>query len=91
MTGAAADGPGWETVRNIGPSSRATLIAAGITEPTALAELGPVRAYLLVRDVFPGHVKLNLLWALAGADLDLDWRDLPPNFKHTLGEQIDDR
>ena len=62
-------------LRNIGPISSGWLRQVGIRTRADLAAVGPVPAYLMVRQAgFP--VSLNLLWALEGALRDTDWRAL---------------
>jgi DNA transformation protein len=70
-------------LRNLGPVSEAALTAAGVTTPQQLDELGPAAAYRLLLE--HGHrPHTTMLWALAGALLDLDWRDLPADLKTQL-------
>jgi DNA transformation protein len=45
--------------------------------------VGSVEAYQRVVQA-GGHASLNLLWALEGALLDLDWRQLPEDRKEEL-------
>ncbi len=56
---------------------------AGITTPEELDHVGSVQAYQRVLEA-GGHPTLNLLWALEGALLDLDWRELPEDRKREL-------
>jgi DNA transformation protein and related proteins len=59
------------------------LAAAGITTPEQLDRLGSAEAYR--RTVAAGaHPSLNLLWAMEGALLELDWRRLPAERKRQL-------
>ena len=63
------------------------LVAAGITTPAELDELGAVEAYR--RAIEAGaHATLNLLFAIDAALLDLDWRDLPPERKLELQREL---
>jgi DNA transformation protein and related proteins len=63
-------------LRNLGPASERMLAAAGITTLEQLDRLGAAEAYR--RTVEAGaHPSLNLLWAMEGALLDLDWRQVP--------------
>ncbi len=70
-------------LRNLGPASERMLEAAGIRTPEQLDELGSVEAYRRVVDS-GGHASMNLLWALEGALLGLDWRELPARRKQEL-------
>lgn len=70
-------------LRNLGPASEAALTAAGVTSPEQLDDIGPAQAYQrLLRNGHPPH--RTMLWALAGALLDLDWRELPTELKTQL-------
>lgn len=70
-------------LRNIGPTSAGWLAEAGIETPEALARVGPVFAYKLVRLRHP-EANALLLWALAGALDGRDWRELSPEEKAAL-------
>lgn len=70
-------------LRNLGPVTERELAGIGVTTPDQLDELGAVPAYrALLETGRPPHTML--LWALAGALLDLDWRDLPPELRAGL-------
>ena len=58
---------------NLGPKSRAMLLAAGINSMDELRRLGSVRAYLRVKAT-DTRASLNLLWALEGALTGLPWQ-----------------
>lgn len=79
----------WDDVRNIGPASVLMLEEIGIASPEALSDVGPVEAYVRLRRAFPGRVTRTMLWALAGADVDLDWRELPQTLKAGLLEAVE--
>jgi DNA transformation protein len=75
-------------MRNLGPVSRAWLAAVGIHGLDDLRAVGSVGAWRLVaerlRGTGEGSASLLLLWALEGALLDVDWRDLPAGVKDAL-------
>lgn len=73
-----------ENLIGIGGTSAAWLHAAGIHTRSDLERRGAARAYLEVRKAGSGPTR-NLLWALQGAIMDLDWRLVPDAVK----EQID--
>lgn len=73
---------------NLGPSSEAMLIRAGVTSPDDLDRLGAAEAFRRVVDA-GGHPSLNLVWALEGALVDCDWRDLPAARKDELRREVD--
>jgi DNA transformation protein len=74
-------------LRNLGPASERMLEMAGITTPEKLDELGSVEAYRRVVEA-GAHPSLNLLWALEGALLGLDWRELPERRKQELLDAV---
>ncbi len=74
-------------LRNLGPKSKTMLADIGVTTRTQLAELGSIGAYHLLRaQGYP--VSLNLVYAIEGALMDMDWRDLPDELRQRLREQI---
>lgn len=72
-----------ESLRNLGPQSCRWLRTAGIHNTTQLRQIGPVVAFLMVRRNSP-RTSINLLWAIAAALADIDWRKLPPTTKQEL-------
>lgn len=68
----------------LGPKSARMLVQAGIEDVAMLALLGPLRAYVRVRNSVDGNVSLNLLYALVGALENRDWRDVAAKDRHTL-------
>ncbi|GAB3621547.1 hypothetical protein GCM10027417_28090 [Glutamicibacter endophyticus] len=78
----------WTTVRNMGPASAQRLEAIGLADPAVLSTLGPVEIYLRLCDAYPGQISRIMLWALAGAELDLDWRELPSELREQLLAQV---
>jgi len=76
-------------LRNIGPKSARMLAAAGIDSIEALRTLGAAEVYRRVRLTNPDGVSRNMLWALQGALMDMDWRDLPDEIKAALQAEIE--
>ena len=74
-------------LRNLGPASERALHAVGIETPEQLDELGPAAAYVRLREA-DSRVSRTFLWALAGAALDLDWRELPDQVKADLLREV---
>jgi DNA transformation protein len=64
-----------ESLANLGPKSAAVLAAAGIATLGELRALGAVAAYAKARRSGQ-RVSLNLLWALEGALMGVDWREV---------------
>ena len=71
-------------LRGLGPASERMLAAVGITTAEQLRELGPAAAYVRLRDAGVPDVTRVMLWALAGAIVDEDWRRLPDDVKDEL-------
>lgn len=76
------------TLPNLGPKSAAWLIEAGIRTPMQLKKVGVVAAYKRVKLMQGPRASLNLLWALAAALMNIDWRDLPPDIKTQLKTEL---
>lgn len=70
-----------EQARNLGPITAAELRRAGIRTVEDLRAMGWQEAWAKLVDVFPNRRNANMGYALAGADLDIDWRELPPAVK----------
>jgi DNA transformation protein len=75
--------------RNLGPASSSMLLAAGIRSEQQLRELGVVAAYLTVK-ASGTKPSLNLLWAIAGALTDRDWKEVSRVERTALLMQMDD-
>lgn len=76
-------------MRNLGPKSRAWLEAIGVRSVADLAEIGAVTAFLRIRQAGYRPTR-NLLWALAGALRDVDWRTLTDAEKAALLRELQD-
>lgn len=76
------------TLKNLGPTSADWLRESGVATVGDLRRLGPVVAYLLVKERRP-RVSPNLLWALAAGLDGRDWRDLPEAERSKLLRAID--
>lgn len=75
--------PSDERLRNVGLVSLGWLREAGIRSASDLQRVGSVEAFCRVKAM--GHnASLNLLYALEGALLDMDWRELPMGVKAEL-------
>ena len=77
------------SLRNLGPSSAAWLREVGIHTKSDLEELGPSLAYRLVKRKRP-NASLNLLWAMAAALSEQDWRELANEQKERLLAEVRD-
>ncbi len=76
------------SLKNLGPKSAERIVAVGIVEPDQLRQLGAAEVFHRVEANFPNNTSLNLLWALQGAIMELDWRAIPDEIKQSLIEQI---
>lgn len=78
-----------ENLRNIGTASARWLKEVGVTTQAELARLGAASVFRLVRQRQP-EASFHLLWALAGALSDRDWRDLSDAEQQRLRQQVDE-
>ena len=75
-------------IPNLGEKSVQMLSSAGIQTAQQLRELGPVIAYLAVKQA--GHTpSINLLWAIAAGLKGRHWTDLSDAEKQSLRDEID--
>lgn len=72
-----------EMLMGLGDKSMEWLGEVGLGARAKLEEVGPAEAFRRVKEKHP-EVNASLLWALAGALLDLDWRELPQDLKQHL-------
>lgn len=77
-----------ENLRNLGPKSAQWLHEVGISTREDLERVGPVVAYQLVAHQLR-QTSWNLLWALAAALVDRDWRELSDDEKRELRRQVE--
>ncbi len=71
-------------LKNIGGVSVRWLREVGVDSVERLAEEDVFELWVKIKKLHPKEVSMNLLWALEGAMLDLDWKDLPPKRKKEL-------
>lgn len=72
-----------EALMGLGDRSMDWLSEVGLDSREKLEEAGPAEAFRRVKERHP-EVNSSLLWALAGALLELDWRELPQDLKQHL-------
>ena len=75
-------------MRNLGPKTASWLRVVGIESQDDLAAAGAVEAWVRLRDAGFRPSRLAL-WAMQGALLDIDWRDLPDEMKEQLLTEVD--
>jgi DNA transformation protein len=76
-------------MRGLGPSSRAQLAALGIHTLDELRQHEPVALYARLKQQWPA-ANMNLLYALIGAQEDLDWRQVARERRSELLLRLDD-
>ncbi len=64
-----------ESLRNLGPTSATWLRDIGVQTRADLERLGPVLVYRRIKQREP-NTSLNLPWAMVGALVDKEWRDI---------------
>lgn len=77
------------SARNLGPASAAMLAAAGFDSMDDLRDVGPVVAFLAVRQTGQ-RPSLNLLWAIYGAVHDCHWTSIPKDTKQQLLAELEE-
>lgn len=76
-------------LRNLGEVTERWLVETGIPDVATLERLGPLEAYRRLKAARPSQVSLLALWALTGALLELDWRELPADMKQQLRDRLE--
>ena len=74
-------------MRNIGPHAK-LLADIGIHTLHDLQQQGVLPTYRMLKARRPDRTSLNMLWALQGAVMDIDWRELPGPCKTALRQQL---
>ena len=77
-----------ENLKNLGPVSSGQLRAVGIETVEQLQQAGPVRAFKLVADIFPGETSVTFLYALQGALLDVPLNQISERDKERLRDEM---
>lgn len=76
------------TLKSIGPKTIGWLHEIGIHTREDLQQMGPIEAYCRLKALYPQKVTLNALWGLASALTDMDWRELPAEYKEELKQAV---
>lgn len=74
-------------LKNLGPSTARDLAAVGVETFAQLQEVGPVDAWHRLNELRPKQYSLVGLYALAGAILDKEWKELPPDYRTQLRDE----
>lgn len=77
-----------EQLKNLGATSTAWLHEINVHTRTDLERVGPAEAFCLIRRKQPAAT-YNLLWALAAALRDIDWRELSEEEKQALLRKVE--
>jgi DNA transformation protein len=70
--------------RNIGPFSQKRLAEIGVRTMEDLQKIGPVEAYIRIKQHYPEDTTLLLLYALKGALMEIHWNAVPRKIKERL-------
>jgi hypothetical protein len=73
-------------LKNLGPTTARDLAEVGVATLAQLQEVGPVHAWHRLNELRPKQYTLVGLYALAGAILDKEWKELPPDYRTQLRE-----
>jgi DNA transformation protein len=76
-------------MRGLGPKSRAQLAALGVHSLSDLRAQDAIDLYARLKRQWPG-ASMNLLYALIGAQDDLDWREVARERRTELLLRLDD-
>ena len=76
-------------MKNIGPVSQRWLAEIEIFTRQDLVMVGAVPAWIHLKALHPKKVTKNLLWALLGVQLDMDWRELPESVKQAVLDEVE--
>ena len=72
------------TLKNLGPTTARDLAEVGVATFAQLQEVGPVDTWHRLNELRPKQYSLVGLYALAGALLDKEWKDLPAEYRTQL-------
>ncbi|MDJ0708062.1 MAG: TfoX/Sxy family DNA transformation protein [Leptolyngbyaceae cyanobacterium MO_188.B28] len=75
-------------MKNMGPVSQRWLAEIEIYTREDLEAVGAVPSWAHLKARYPKRVTKNLLWALLGAQLDMDWRELPDEVKQAALDEL---
>ena len=74
-------------LKNLGPTTARDLAEVGVASYAQLQEVGPVDAWHRLNELRPKQYSLVGLYALAGAILDKEWKELPAEYRTQLREE----
>jgi hypothetical protein len=74
-------------LKNLGPTTARDLAEVGVATFAQLQEVGPVDAWHRLNELRPKQYSLVGLYALAGALLDKEWKELEPEYRTQLRDE----
>jgi DNA transformation protein len=75
------------SLKNLGPATARDLAEVGVATFAQLQEVGAVDAWHRLNELRPKQYSLVGLYALAGALLDKEWKELPPDYRTQLRDK----
>jgi DNA transformation protein len=75
-------------MKNIGSVAREWLAEIEVYSNDDLCRVGATSAWVQIKALYPEFVTTKLLWALVGAELNMDWRKLPSEVKETVLAEV---
>jgi DNA transformation protein and related proteins len=75
------------SLKNLGPTTARDLAEVGVATFAQLQQVGPIDAWHRLNELRPKQYSLVGLYALAGALLDKEWKDLPPDYRTQLRDE----
>ncbi|MFC3853227.1 TfoX/Sxy family protein [Salinispirillum marinum] len=76
-------------LKGLGPASEKFLAEIGINTPDDLRKIGPIRAYMRLKEETDVQPSLNLLYAMVGALEDSHWTDIAKLERERLLMELD--
>ena len=76
--------PSLRKLKGLGPKSEKQLNLIGVYSKEDLVNVGPIRAYIRLKNEDQVKISLNFLYAMVGAIEDTDWRQIAKEEKGRL-------
>ena len=77
------------SLKGLGTQSEKMLSSIGINTEQELRDIGPVKAYLKLKDKLPQAPSMNLLYAMIGALNDVHWLSIAKKERLSLLMELD--
>lgn len=77
------------SLKGLGTQSEKMLNSIGINTEQELRDIGPVKAYLKLKDKLPQAPSMNLLYAMLGALNDVHWLSIAKKERLSLLMELD--